>query len=382
MSAPVTPFDDEPVRIAEPAAPPVLAPDCSACGVRLDYMRYICQTCGEGEMWKENAPGKAAFVPPRVPSDSDFSDESSVSTEWAHLRSDDSASGSRGPGSTGSQTVYNHTRSRSGSVVTNASRGSLHVANGSASSPTSIHQRWGSGPTPPDSPTSDHADLPDASTGTRPARPRGYELCAACVEVHGIAHSKAAAKAERAERRSGVSRRGRKAGQLRHTFREKIWAAQGWQDLGESEYAYSSHKTLAEVRTEYTEDSECTICRSLLFRDRFKCISCLKFDLCRSCEWTPAVLEVTRLTLSMTGYQKVDEIHPAHAFLSLPDKPLPLAGPSRNGFARSGERHPETAPKRESCRLQCKLILMLRSYATPGRVLSQVRPTPSLMVSS
>jgi hypothetical protein len=202
MSAPVTPFDDEPVRIAEPAAPPVLAPDCSACGARLDYMRYICQTCGEGGMWKENAHGKAVFVPPRVPSDSDFSDESSVSTEWAHLRSDDSASGSRDPGSTGSQTVYNHTRSRSGSMVTNASRGSLHVANGSASSPTSIHQRWGSGPTPPDSPTSAHADLPDALTGTRPARPRGYELCAACVEVHGIAHSKAAAKAERAERRS------------------------------------------------------------------------------------------------------------------------------------------------------------------------------------
>lgn len=44
-------------------------------------------------------------------------------------------------------------------------------------------------------------------------------------------------------------------------------------------------------------------------------VSCPKFDLCRTC------------------YQKVEEIHPAHIFLSLPDKSIPqlVESPPTNG---------------------------------------------------
>ena len=185
----------------------MLAPDCSACGIRLDYMRYVCQTCGDGEMWKENAPGKAAFIPPRVPSDSSTS-EGSEETEWAAQASN------------GSDTVYGEqSRSRSGSMSTSASRGS--------------GSREG-----PGSPKHVHQDDLDAGTGAmdRPQRsgslPRGYELCVGCIEVHGIAHAKAAAKEARKLGGAEVSRR-RRQGELRHTFREKIWGVQGWVDVGE-----------------------------------------------------------------------------------------------------------------------------------------------------
>ncbi|WVQ81455.1 hypothetical protein IAT38_003579 [Cryptococcus sp. DSM 104549] len=306
-SPPITPnhLASPSLRSIEPAGPPILAPDCSACGVRLDYMRYVCQTCGEGEMWKENAPGKAAFVPPRVPSDSSHSDGSSDATEWAALAGGTSSS-------SGSRTVYdNAARSRSGSISTNASLGSLRALSGS--SPTSATYHYGLVPTPPHSPTSASTSLALSIARGDPLRKTGYELCAGCIEVHGIQHSKAAAKAARHELSGAELRRRRKAGELRHTFREKIWGPEGWDDV------------------EYNENSECTICRSLLFHSRFKCVSCPKFDLCRSC------------------YQKVDEIHPAHAFLSLPDKPLPHAGPSRNEESRARQeiaapqpiRHPD-----------------------------------------
>ncbi|ORY29144.1 hypothetical protein BCR39DRAFT_532845 [Naematelia encephala] len=225
---------DTPRLEAEPAGPPIFAPDCSACGVRLDYMRYVCLTCGEGAKWKVNAPGKEAFVPPREPSDTSHSDGSSE-TEWAARESSSGEGTAHAP------------RSRSGSISTSASRGSLS----------------------PMSPRSHAGDIHDLY--------RGYELCPGCIEVHGLIHTKAFAK----KRRRG----------LRHTFREKIWGPEGWVDV------------------EYNEDSYCTICRSRLFRDRFKCVSCPKFDLCRAC------------------YHKVDEIHPAHAFLSLPDGIMPITMP-------------------------------------------------------
>ena len=145
-----------------------------------------------------------------------------------------------------------------------------------------------------------------------PARPVGYELCPQCIEHHGVMHAKAAAKLAKAANARGR----RRIGEKRHTFSEKIWAAEGWTDV------------------EYNEDTECTMCRSPLFIHRYKCVSCPKFDLCRSC------------------YQKVNDIHPAHAFLLLPDKPVPLAGPSSlttNGYharpvlpATQPVRHPGT----------------------------------------
>ncbi|KLT45979.1 hypothetical protein CC85DRAFT_268587 [Cutaneotrichosporon oleaginosum] len=241
-----------------PHRPPMLAPDCSACGVRLDYMRYVCTTCGEGDMWTVNAV-KAPFVP-RIASEHESDSEG---TAWGMAR-DSASSGSD------VQTVHNGLMGRADSDA---------ASNGSAASPDSLQV------------------LDIAGPDGFEAAPRGYELCANCIEAHGITHSKAAARAARQ----------RRVGHIRHAFREKIWSLEGWVDV------------------DYSEDAECTICHGAMFRSRYKCVSCPKFDLCRAC------------------YQKVQEIHPAHVFLSLPDKPvaaLPL--PSRpDGVAESVPvRHP------------------------------------------
>ncbi|KAL7421406.1 hypothetical protein Q5752_004291 [Cryptotrichosporon argae] len=293
-SSPPAPAPLELVRVAEPAGPPLLAPDCSACGVRLDYMRYVCQTCGEGVMWTEGAEGKEAFRPPLRDAEGEVEgdSESSGSTVWRDAG---------GSGASGSQTAYTSPRSRAGSVETEATSSSLQVADGSAA-PT----------TPPDSPSSPLStqgllELGIAANNGKARRslPRGYELCAGCIEVRGIAHSKAAAREARALAREDGRRR--RAGEMRHTFREMIWGAEGWIDV------------------EYAEDAECTICRSPLFQNRFKCVSCPKFDLCRSC------------------YQKVDEIHPVHAFLSIPDREFAIDDPAVGRVDR-GERQPARHP--------------------------------------
>lgn len=177
-------------------------------------------------MWMENAPGKAAFVPPKVPSDSSQSDASSEVTEFA-------AHGAAS--SSGSRTVYNTTsRSRSGSISTNASRGSVQALAGSSSSPTNATCHFDFGFTPPHSPISALGDTtPSLARDDQPQRKVGYELCAGCIEIHGIRHTKAAARTATNGLR-GTELRGReKAGQLRHTFKERIWGPEGWADVGE-----------------------------------------------------------------------------------------------------------------------------------------------------
>lgn len=164
---------------------PILAPDCSACGIRLDAIRYVCVTCGEGELWKENVerPTHAATAPQSEGSRS--GSESSEGTAWQ--------------GQAGNRlNIYSSLRSRSGSTSTHSSFKSLTTANGSAASPTEAAY----------------------SHNERFQAPRGYELCSNCIEGHGIQHAKAA-------------RKSRKAGEFRHSFREKIWGAEGWTDVGE-----------------------------------------------------------------------------------------------------------------------------------------------------
>lgn len=173
----------------EPGAPPILAPDCSACGTRLDYMRYVCTTCGEGDLWKENAPER---LPPIRPLYGVSETDESETSDLTEL-----------PDDAGGSTTYDP-RPRSRSTAT---RGSIEAVAGGL-------------PTPPGSPTtlpSDHAIR------------TGYELCPACVEEHGIAHAKAASKAAKIES-LGSGRRGRRS--TRHSFREKIWGLEGWTDIG------------------------------------------------------------------------------------------------------------------------------------------------------
>ena len=193
-------------------------------------------------MWKEDAPDKAAFVPPRVPSESSVSDGSE----------DTEAAGARG--SVGSQTVYGAgmPRMRSTPISTNASRGS------------------GSRSDDRNSPKHSLTDLPENGMD-RPQRseslPRGYELCVGCIEQHGIAHSKAAAKEAKALLSGTEVRRRRRAGELWHTYREKIWSAMGWQDVGMLQQSDESR----DLCPEYAEESRCTICQTRLYSDCYKC---------------------------------------------------------------------------------------------------------------
>ena len=129
------------------------------------------------------------------------------------------------------------------------------------------------------------------------------------------------------------------------------------------------------LRPEYSEDVRCTICQTFVQHSRFRCtylspfhcirrltigVSCPKFDMCRSC------------------YQKVDEIHPAHAFLSLPDvivEDISQSGPSRDAVGVVKPR------KSTGLALTCSLPRSTmspficnvdNSHATPRRILPQL----------
>ncbi|OCF31344.1 hypothetical protein I317_01200 [Kwoniella heveanensis CBS 569] len=290
-SPPQTPYESsqpfEPVRVAEPFGPPIFAPDCSACGVRLEYMRYVCLACGENEMWQENAHDKPRFLNLSDSGDGDASDgSSSEATELAGTNDDD-------PFAT--ETVYQggNSRSRSSSTSTETSRGSLRAAIGAPSSPaTTIYKNGNRLRTIASSNSINH----DRNGTTIHTHAGGYELCPTCVEVHGIEHTRAQVYKSKAS----AGRHSQPAdGMRRHTFREKIWAAEGWVDVV------------------YEESMNCSICRNSLIKNRYKCISCSNFNLCMTC------------------HREVEEIHPAHAFLSLPDKSIAMtAHGASNGLAQ------------------------------------------------
>lgn len=172
-------------------AEPILAPDCSACGVRLSYMRYTCTTCGEGDMWKEHDNDKIANGSNPSSSDTGHSDES----DETHLAYQPD-----------SQRPISHamSRPRSVSTSTRASQDSMVTANGLMNGKAVL------------------------------SRGAGYELCPSCIEVHGLQHSRSAAMIAR--RRLSPGEGHASSEELRHTFREKVWGPQGWQDVGESSH--------------------------------------------------------------------------------------------------------------------------------------------------
>ena len=221
---------------------PILAPDCSACGIRLDYIRYVCQTCGEGDMWKTDEPGKAAFIPPTPPSESSEGDgdggSDSTSTQSAIRISDQNGTrmGRKGSiarsSSTSTGTSTARSRSPSHSISTQASRGSGSASGGHSPpkiSDLDIHDD----PSQPHVRSNSHSHSLSSHSKESDNVARGYELCAGCIEVHGIAHAKAATKKAKASLSLSELRERRRAGELRHTFREKIWGAEGWIDVGE-----------------------------------------------------------------------------------------------------------------------------------------------------
>ena len=212
---------------------PILAPDCAACGLRLDYMRYVCKTCGEGELWRQYDPDKPGFVSRRISVHSSTSDQSER-TEWA---------GRENRAEIHTKDQIEGYRSRSSSMSKNASPGGR--------SPSHYHQ---------ERPLKSELVIGrNVGKGRgRPLSPSGYELCVGCIEVCGIDHCKAEA-----------TREGRRTAELRHVFQEKMWSSEGWMDVGEFEESVGFEGSKS--RAEYSENLECTICRTALYRNRYKC---------------------------------------------------------------------------------------------------------------
>lgn len=137
-------------------------------------MRYVCLDCGEADMWKEGEVAKHHVHYNYGISDTGHSDGSDETA--FPVKNGESSSGPR---------------PRSESTSTHASRDSIQTYDGAGAIAT-------------------------------PGSPRGYELCPSCIELHGLEHSKSAIARSSKDMRTGP----------RHTFREKIWGPQGWQDVG------------------------------------------------------------------------------------------------------------------------------------------------------
>ncbi|ORY70652.1 hypothetical protein BCR35DRAFT_307963 [Leucosporidium creatinivorum] len=138
----------------------------------------------------------------------------------------------------------------------------------------------------------DHTPSPSSEEEDR----GGFELCSDCIETEGVKHAnEMAALARRTECPGSVR-------ELKHSFcevmkmgRGSMW--QGWREV------------------DYDDDVTCSTCGSgPVQTNRFKCISCPKMELCLAC------------------YRSVEEIHPIHSFLAIPDRP---ARPRSQSFPSS-----------------------------------------------
>ena len=171
-------------------------------------MRYVCCTCGEGDVWRKDA--QARSDPKQDALLSETSEGSSEDTEWAIQAKETE------PRST------NQTRFRSNSMSTNA---------GSDFSLVDPSRSVGN---LPGSSSNDSAPRPNTSPWTTR---RGYELCPICIEAHGVQHSKVALQVH-----TGDKLRTKRFGKLRHAFRERIWGSEGWADVGEIRSRISSYR--------------------------------------------------------------------------------------------------------------------------------------------
>ncbi|THH11311.1 hypothetical protein EW145_g737 [Phellinidium pouzarii] len=230
--------------------PPLMCTDCSSCGLRLDSFRYVCSTCGEKTPRADplmNGKGKARDTSPLDPL---------AYPPPSHRTTPTDKPLPPRPLPTlpaGSPRPYTRLGSGSGSVESGSS------------SPTATATLAGDG---------------------------GYELCAECIETAGVLHALVPtpdepASPENQQRTLSQLCRAppKQKGHFRHAYLEKLWSASGWKDV------------------EQDNTGECTICKTMLSSQRYKCASCMNFVLCRSC------------------YSQVHEIHPSHAFLDVLDRP-------------------------------------------------------------
>ena len=123
----------------------------------------------------------------------------------------------------------------------------------------------------------------------------GYELCPGCLEAAGVDHaleksldpgsSPSPSSPERALsawRRTAPKQKGK----LRHAYVEKSWGWGGWQDV-RTYLIVCYTDLLLGLRTSTEQDdradNRCSTCSSLLTGRRYKCASCVQFNLCKAC---------------------------------------------------------------------------------------------------
>ncbi|EJU03700.1 hypothetical protein DACRYDRAFT_49374 [Dacryopinax primogenitus] len=274
-----------------PAEAPRLLTDCSSCGVLLEDFRYVCTTCGE----------KEAREPPA----------------WHHLSRKQMAIAD-------AFSAYSEETVQQGRQSGRQSGSSFQMQTFSYPPrpppvPLKRNSRPGSGVSPNGRGT----------PGLRmPLLERGYELCAGCVHSAGLNHAAVSADSDGHSPLSSSSThyhgsqsalqlpgqspvRNRKKHAFRHAFREKMWGLNGWKDL------------------EYDEHVECATCKNSLPGDRYKCLSCDNFSLCRGC------------------YSQVHHIHPAHVFLFVEvPRSEPLTPSLNNALVLSDRTEPESESPR------------------------------------
>ncbi|KAK4700126.1 hypothetical protein P7C70_g6126, partial [Phenoliferia sp. Uapishka_3] len=160
----------------------------------------------------------------------------------------------------------------------------------------------------------------------------GYELCFECVEVKGVDHAN---EMSRLAKERGLGD-GESQLELRHSFGEVMRMAKssihGWREVDYEDDVNCSTCGAGPVQTNRFKCKKCFLTRV----GTFKCLltqnmtrllgsiglSCVKFELCLSC------------------YRTVEEIHPVHAFLAVPDRPArPRAGSMESVESPSSSRH-------------------------------------------
>ncbi|KAF8519029.1 hypothetical protein BU17DRAFT_48255 [Hysterangium stoloniferum] len=273
-----------------PVPPPEEITNCSSCGLIMESFRYVCTTCGELEPHPRhvtptsNGKGKARDISPEgsftyPPRSSHSPCYSPASSSWTLLNT-----------------------------------GAFPPRTTSLMKPL---------PSPPIDTSRPRGLYPSSSQDTlyvppsESSNPPGYELCSNCIESIGVTHALETSTSISSHSNSPLSssqenlrnvpqlRRNApfNKGHLRHAFREKVWGHGGWKDV-------------AILFTEHDLLSTCSICKTSPETPRYKCFSCPKFDLCRAC------------------YSQVHEIHPSHAFLSVPEQTFSREDNSENTAPR------------------------------------------------
>ncbi|KAF9054481.1 hypothetical protein BJ165DRAFT_1382128 [Panaeolus papilionaceus] len=275
------------------APPQELLTDCSNCGVLLEALRYVCSTCGE----------KAPKGLPDKGKEKDSSPAFTYPPGPHHLFSS--------PNSSSSETYIG------GSESAARRHKPLPSIPSPLSSPLSSFHSFVNRSKPPSS----VSNTSSQSTGS------GYELCPNCLETVGIHHAIEAGLAapgssslngfsgapEDPQSASQWRRAAPKKGQIRHAYQEKMWGHGGWEDKDRLTENVAEH--------EEAQVSQCSTCSAVTLHKRYKCASCEKMHLCRAC------------------YSQVHELHPSHAFIVVPDKPLEVISNVEDIQGHPNEEH-------------------------------------------